>query len=236
MRGGWRGWGGALSALACLLILCAGCDSLNPYRVGEKAVAKYMVTFLGPAERYQVHIDKEGARLRGGYVAHMTIAGDEVRTASGFSMRRLDADLYGVRFNSKTRKLQSIERSAFTAFVTQAAANEYLGAHNRGIPGLSVTFEPGTFVAHAAPQLLGVTIPVTLKGRAYAADGALINFETDQLAVSRLTIPLAAVRYVQDKVNPVFDVRELKLPAEVESVESGAGEMIMRGRVKLPQG
>ena len=223
-----------LLILPTLSLTLSGCDGLNPYRIGERSITRYLSDLLGPAKRYQVHIHKSGTRLRGGYLSRLTVAADDLVTKSGFQIRRLDADLYGVRFNRKQRKVESMESSAFTAHVTEAGANAYLAAHDRGVPGLRVEFQPDTIVVYAAPKLLGVTIPMTLRGKGTVQGGNLIYFQPDTLAVSRLNLPPAAVRLVEQRVNPVFNLDDLKLPARLTSVESRSGEILLKGEVKLP--
>jgi hypothetical protein len=224
-------WGAAMATVA---LLGAGCSGLNPYRIAERSIGDYLKDNLGPAERYRVHVDRDGSRLTGGYLSHLSVSADELQTKGGIRLRRLDADLYGVRFNPKTRALESVERSAFAAAVTEQAANDYLFRHDRGIPDLAVRFEPGSLVVSAAPRLLGVSIPVTLSGRGEAEAGNLIRFRTDAMAVSRLNLPRPAAQWVERRINPVFDLDDLQLPAKLDSVEIERGEMILRGSVRFP--
>lgn len=223
------------SVLLALLPLLAlsGCDALNPYKVGEKAVRGYLTDYIGPA-RYRVKIHKDDTNLRRGYISHLTVQAQELTTKSGFRIRHLDADLYGVRFNRKARTIQGVERSAFTAYVTEEAANAYLATNNRGLSGLKVNFETGGIRVSAAPTLLGVAIPVSLRGSGSAREGNHIYFSPDTLAVSRLNLPAAAVRYVEQRINPVFDLDDMKLPATLTSVEVQNGELLLKGEVKLP--
>ncbi len=78
---------------AASLLLVAGCDGLNPYKIGERSISRYLRDSLGPSRNYKVRIHKEGTRLRGGYISHLTVAADDLTTKSGFQIRRLDADL-----------------------------------------------------------------------------------------------------------------------------------------------
>ncbi|MBW3624206.1 MAG: DUF2993 domain-containing protein [Armatimonadetes bacterium] len=227
--------GGILPFALIGFALLSGCDQLNPYKIGERSVTRYMKDLMGPAERYNVKIYKKGSDLRRGYISHLTITADDLRTKKGFDIRRLDADLYDVRFNSKSRTLENIGSSAFTAYVTEESANAYLAKNDRGIPGLRVQFETGNIVVNAAPQLLGVSIPLTLRGKGVPQEGNRVHFAPDALAVSRLNLPLMAVRLVEQRINPVFDLDELELPARLQSVESQANEIVLKGEVKLPQ-
>ena len=220
--------------LLSLLVLSAGCGKLNPYRIAERSVARYLRDELGPAERYRVRIDRKGTDLYGGSLSHIAVSADELRTSSGFLVKRLDADLYGVRFDRKSKALRSVERSAFTASITEQAANAYLEKNDRGVPGLVVEFEPGVIVVKATPTVLGVAIPVTLRGRGAVEAGNQIRFLPDALAISRLNLPQAAVRIVEQRANPVFDLDDMKLPAQLGGVESREGELILSGEVRLP--
>jgi hypothetical protein len=202
--------------------------------VGERSIARYLKGFLGPAKRYQVHIDRQGTDLFKGSISHFTVAADDLSTLGGLKVRHLDADLYGVRFDPKAKTLQSIERSSFTASVDEASANAYLSTHDRGLPELSVQFEPEQIVVKALPKVLGVSIPLTLRGSASVEGGNRIRFTTDTLAVSRLNVPRIAVRLVEQHVNPVFDLDELRLPARLAGAMSRSGELILTGEVMMP--
>jgi hypothetical protein len=215
------------------LAVLPGCDGLNPYKIGERSIERYLYDYIGPAENYDIHIHREGTNLRRGLISHLTVSADDLTTKSGFHIRRIDADLYGVRFNRRAKRVDSVESSVFIAHVTEESANRYLAAHDRGIPGLNVEFRPVGITVHAAPKLLGVSIPVTLIGTGTAQGGSLIHFNPDAVAVSRLNLPMAAVRLVEQRINPVFDLNDLKLPARLTSVESGTGEILLRGEVRL---
>jgi hypothetical protein len=220
--------------LSALLLAGSGCSKLNPYKIGERAVRDYLVGFIGPARRYHVHIKREGTDLSSGYLSQLTVGADDLRTSSGIVLQRLDADLFGVRFDRRRQKLLGVESSRFTAELSETSANAYLAKHDRGVPGLSVEFEPEIVVVKAIPKLLGVNIPVTLRGRTRVENGNLIRYQADELAVVRLNLPRAAVRMVEQKADPVFDLDDLKLPANLESVESRDGVLLLRGTVKLP--
>jgi hypothetical protein len=225
---------GIAAAGMLLVLLAAGCANLDPYRIGERSIAKYLRSEVGPADRYRVHIDRDGSRIRSGYISHMTVTAEGLESKGGIRIRRLDADLFGVRFDPKAKTLQGVERSAFIATVTEAAANEFLLRHDRGIPGLSARFEPDVLVMKAAPEILGVTIPVTLRGRCEVQPENRIRLLTDEVAISKLNVPMAAVRYVEQRLDPVFDANEFRLPASVESITIRDGEIDLRGTVKLP--
>lgn len=224
----------ATALIVCGALLASGCDQLNPYKIGERSVRRYLSDTLGRAQKYSVHIHRSGTDLQRGYISHLTIAADDLQTKSGFQIRRLDADLYGVRFNARSKTVESVESSRFTASVTEEASNAYLLKNDRGIPGLRVEFEPETIIVHAAPRVLGVAFPMVLRGKGSTREGNLIHFNPDALAVSRLNLPAPAVRLVEQRINPVFDLDELQLPARLSSVQSAQDEILLRGEVKFP--
>ena len=221
-------------AAAVGLLAGSGCGGLDPYKIAERSVRRYLADYLGPARNYRVRIDRQDTRLTGGYLSRLDISAEGLRTKGGFEIESAEAELHGVRFDRKTRSLQSVESSAFTATVTHAGANAYLAAHDRGINGLSVEFEEGEIIVHAAPKVLGIAIPVTLRGRGAPDGESKIRFLTDGLAVSRLNLPEPAVRFVERRINPVFDLDELQLPVKLRKVESRKGTLILSGEVKLP--
>jgi hypothetical protein len=201
----------------------------------ERRVERRLVGFLGPARHYEVRIrGTRDAELVRGRARSVEIKGSQIFANSAFLVDSLRLALFDLRYNGEEPFFVSVERSELEIEFTEAALNEYLKTYqSRYQP--EVRFEPGRLRVQVTYRFLDLPTRINAVGRFRIVEGRQLLFDAEEADVSFLNTPGFGEKFVEDRVNPLLDLRSIDFPARLESVEVLQGRIRARGTASLPE-
>jgi len=219
----------ALPCIATAALLATSCRGANPFRKVERGIARELTTRIGPAERYEVRVSRSGGNLVAGRIPWVEVRGIKVRAANVLTVEEVKVRLDGVRFDREKRAITEVEDSRFTASLTPEALTEYIRRRKPDLRDVRLRIERGTVIVDATPTFLGVGIPISVEGQPRVRGDTRLDFDAGRVAVLRLGLPELAVRRLEEIINPIVDVEELKLPIRLSGVGIASDHVLVTG-------
>lgn len=223
----------AALGLLAFALFNGGCSTTVVRRGVEKRVERRLATLLGPAERYRVRIlDTRDAELVRGRARRVEIRGRRVYARSQFLIASLDLTLEDLRYEGGDPDLVSVRRSDLQVEFTDEALNDYLRAyHARYDP--TVRFDTDLVEVALTYPFLGKPTEIHATGRFVIREGRQLLFDAEKADVSFLNQPGFGERFVEDRVNPIFDLSRIDFPARLESVQLFPGRLRASGAAAI---
>lgn len=211
----------------------AGCSTTVVRRSVEKRVERKLATVLGPAERYQVRIlETRDAELVRGRARRVEIHGRRIYARSQFLIDMLSLSLDDLRYEGGDPDFISVRRSDLQVEFTDEALNNYLRAyHARYDP--TVRFKADQVEVDVTYPFLGVPTEIHAVGRLVVREGRQLLFDAEKADISFLNQPGFGERFVEDRVNPLFDLSRIDFPARLESVQLLPGRLRAYGTAAI---
>jgi hypothetical protein len=216
-----------------LLLVCAGCSRVDPFRSIERSVQAELPRVIGPADRYEVRVSRSSSGLIAGRIPWLQIRGYNVRTVKDLELDELAIRLEGVHFSRADRAVREIEQSDFEAQIGASSIAAFLHARRPDLRRVQVRFRDDRIAVKAAPELLGLGVPVEVIGRPVRSGATTINFQASRFSVLHLGLPEFAIRRLEARVNPLVDLTTLSLPVQLTSVRVEGERVIIEGSAVL---
>jgi hypothetical protein len=226
--------GTAVGLVAAALAL-SGCSTAVVRRGVERRVERRLTDILGPAEKYRVRIrDTRDPELVQGRARRVEIEGTKIRAKSQILIDSLRLVLVGLRYEGGEPYFVSVERSDLDVEFTDDALNKYLREyHARYDP--DVQFSLDRVSVKMVYPFLGKPTTIRATGRLVLKDGQQLLFDADSADVSFLNQPGFGERFVEDRVNPLLDLRRIDFPARLEEVQVFEGRIRAHGSAQIPR-
>lgn len=223
----------ALTAAVALAAVVSGCSTTVVRRSVEKRVERRLATILGPAERYEVRIlDTRDAELVRGRARRVEVSGRRIYARSQFLIDALTLSLDDLRYEGGDPDLISVRRSDLQVEFTDEALNNYLrGFHARYDP--TVRFSKDQVSVEVTYPFLGAPTEIHATGRLVIREGRQLLFDAEKADVSFINQPGFGERFVEDRVNPLFDLSRIDFPARLESVQLLPGRLRAYGTAAI---
>lgn len=212
----------------------AGCRSAIVRRNVERKLRNRLADWLGPAQKYEVHIyETQDPDLVLGKARRVEITGRKIRANEGFQVDWFKLTLRGLTYEGEAPYFVAVEHSELELELTETAVNDYLRTYQaRYDPELH--FGPNELGVKMTYQFLGKPTRIGAVGRFIIKDGVQLHFDAREATISFLNQPGFGERFVEDRVNPLLDLARVKFPAKLESVEILEGRLRARGTATLP--
>jgi len=196
-------------------------------------VERRLATLLGPAERYRVRIlDTTDAELVTGRARRVEVRARRVYARSELLIESLLLTLDDLRYEGGDPDLVSVRRSDLQVEVTEDALNSYLRAsHARYDP--VVHFRADEVEVTVTYPFLGTPTVIHATGRFVIREGRQLLFDADKADVSFINQPGFGEKFVEDRINPLFDLRRIEFPARMESVQILPGRLRAYGTAAI---
>jgi hypothetical protein len=215
-----------LAALgAALLVACAG----HVDRRLENALREALPRLVGPAERYDVSV--RGADAGGSHIDEVRAVGIRVQRPDSPVLARVDVNLADVSVDRTERRISSIGRATVALHLTEQDLTAFLGRQEwvesgavrfSGADGITIAGRLGV------PGLPALSSPrAELHGR-LVPRGAQLLLRVDAVSLGDRAAPVWMRRILEQSLNPLFDAADHALPSQLDSVEAGAGELVIR--------
>ncbi len=195
-----------------------------------------LADLLGPAEKYQVRI--RGSRdpdLVRGMARRVEVEGRRIYAQEQLRIERLTLLIEDLRYTGGEPYFISVGRTDLLVEITEAAVNEYLHTYQARYDP-EVRFRPEQVEVRMTYKFLGAPTPLRALGRFVIQDGQRLNFVASEADVPFINAdqPEFRRRFVEDRVNPLLDLRRIEFPARLRSVELLPGRLRARGTAELP--
>ncbi len=196
----------------------AGCSTgLVRPRV-EKGIEKALPDYIGPAREYDVKVEGSERELLRGDIDALHITGRDVQITENLLVGSLVVDMTGVRADTSTRKLKSVESTTFRGTVTEKAVNDYVNASRPEGKEMHIDLEKGSLTVTARPSFHGIGAEVKITGKPRIEGGSRVSFVADKASLSIVPVPASIVNLLLERVNPVLDLGKMKFPVTLTSV------------------
>lgn len=223
----------SMTALAAAAFLF-GCGHPVQETAAHK-IADILPSVLGPATHYEVQVDGDPFALTRGRARAVHVQGVGVQLSPILTLDTLNADVEDVSFDTKTRKLSHLGRTAITASLGQGNLSRYLAQSKPLLPGLVVTLLPDTVEAQVPVSALGLQTTATLTGflRPDASDPSKLDFVASGAQLGNVPVPPSLVNLALDTVNPLLDLSTLKAPLIVTDAKVQSSRLVLSGTADL---
>lgn len=225
----------ALLLLAGAALGSSGCAGPAVRRAAERSLERRLHEILGPAEKYEVRIQKTSAsRLVRGSVERLVVDASGVQLDAYTRLERIHIVVHDLVIDEDEVEIGSAREGLIRVEVTEVDINRYLSSrHARHEP--EVKLLPGAIVASIRSPLRGASSRVTATGRLLVEEGLRLVFRADEVDLELLDVPGFSERYVEERINPLVDLSKLKYPARLNELVVMKGLVRVRGAVALPE-
>ena len=214
-------------------MLCAGCGRAE--RHAENKIAEALQQRLGPAKSYDVNITGSPMRLLKGKMERLDIVGKDVNLEKGIKLASLNVTVHDLVFDTKTQAIKHADKTSFSATITQSELTKYLHKNYPDVPELSVSLRDGNIDVSAKPTVAGVGVNVKTEADILVKDHHLLVLDLKKISAAGVPAPEFARNYIETKVNPVFDSKDLGFNATVNSLKLAHGLISISGNLDLVQ-
>jgi hypothetical protein len=198
--------------------------------LAERILESELPRHVGPAQKYQVRIGRDGNDLLRGRFGQVDVTGIDVKTSDGLVIPKMDLTLHDVQLNLLNRSLDSVGRSLFSLGVGEEAVSRFVQKRaGAGVRDVRVAFRNGQVVVNATPELLGFPLPSEVAGKPVMNGLESIDFRASHLSVAGLRIPRFGVNMLEEKINPVVDLSGLKLPVQIRNFRIEGNRLVADG-------
>ncbi|MEO5845898.1 MAG: LmeA family phospholipid-binding protein [Caldimonas sp.] len=212
--------------LAAIALLAATACSTYLDQRAEAALREALARVVGPAESYDVRVS--GASLDGSRFERVRFVGRRTARANAPVIDRLELDLQGVVVDRSEKRLTAVAATRAELHLRGGDLAEYL-RKSAWIADPSVVFSAPDRVAIAgAPRLGGIALEIgtgaEFQGRLFAS-GSQLRLAVDRVRIGSADAAPFLRAVIERAINPLVDVAAYPLPARIDAVEAGDGEL-----------
>lgn len=216
------------SALVALAV--AGCAGRVVNRAVENKIEDRLPELFGPAASYDVEVDGSALKVMRGRLSRVVIHGQDVWMLPELCVDGIDVEMREVVVDLDTQGIKSVRSAIFDAVVSEKALNDYF--ERTRSDEMRVELQDGRMVVRARPKVLGLALNVRLMG-VLVPRGEELDFRIDRLQVIGISAPHIAAGMIEDRINPVLDLRSMDFEPELRSVTIKAGSIRLVGAARV---
>ncbi|MCE5313776.1 MAG: DUF2993 domain-containing protein [Armatimonadota bacterium] len=220
-----------LPIIGLIATILAGCGRVE--HKAENQIAEALQEKIGPARSYDVNICGSPLKLIKGKMERLDIVGQDVQLKNGFKLALLKVSVYGLVFDTDTKEIRRADKTAYSATISQSELTRYLTKTYPDIPDLKVGLRDGLIDVSARPTVAGVGATVKAEADLQAKDGHKLVLDLKKVSAAGIPAPGFAREYIETKINPVLDSRDLGFNATVCSVKLARGSITISGNLDL---
>ncbi|MEN6357482.1 MAG: DUF2993 domain-containing protein [Armatimonadota bacterium] len=229
----WRSKAVSIIAMSFIVSLCVGCGRAE--RHAENKIAEALQQRLGPAKSYDVNITGSPMRLLKGKMERLDIVGKDVNLEKGIKLESLNVTVHDLVFDTKTQEIKGASKTSFSATIAQSELAKYLHKNYPDVPELKISLHDGYIDVSARPAVAGVGVNVKTEADIHVKDHHLLILDLKKVSAAGVPAPEFARNYIETKVNPVFDSKDLGFNATVNSLKLAQGSICVAGNLDLVQ-
>ncbi len=184
----------------------------------ETTLALELPKRVAEAEKWEVKISREGNNLLAGKIGHLEVRGVNVRTRDGMVLPEVALSIDNLKLDLRNKTISEVGESRLVGRLDGPAVTRFARRHaGKKLQDLQVQVRDGALAVIGLVDVKGFGIPVQVVGRP-EVNGTGIDFRAEALSVAELKLPKEVVRILERQINPVVDLRGLKIPARITKV------------------
>lgn len=191
---------------------------------------------LGPAQEYQVRVDRETTNLTQGQLGPVDVTGLDVQTKDGLIISRLEIHLDPSRIGPNFRPVEGELGGTFLAEFSKQNVTRYVRRRmGRKLPDFQLAFYRDRIVVRGKPDVSGVDLPSEVAGRPYVRRGSEVHFRASRVKVLGIRITEVAANALEKRINPVINLADLDLPIQIRRLRVRRNALTLEGNLDLSE-
>lgn len=221
--------------LAVAAVACCGCSTTVVRRSVERRAEKMLPGILGPAEDYDVRmVGTRDSELVRGKARRVEVEGRRIHARGQMLVDSMRLVAENIQYTGREPYQVAVQHSDLQVEFTDDALNEYLKAFQPQYQP-EIRFDPDRVHVKLVYPVLGAPTPMSGSGRLVVEDGTRLVFKAESVDLSILNRPGYNEKFVEERVNPLLDMRDIDFPARLESVAVLDGRIRAHGSASLPR-
>ena len=217
--------------LALIIVFISGCGKAEKH--AENEIAKGLQQRLGPAKSYDVNITGSPLRLLKGKMERLDIVGKEVHLQKGITIANLSVTINDLVFDPDTKAIKGAGRTIYSATLDQDELAKYLHKTYPDVPDLKIALREGFIDVSARPAVAGVGVNIKTESDLHVENHHLLILDLKKISAAGISAPEFARNYIETKVNPIFNSKDLGFDATINSLTLGRGSINIGGNLNL---
>lgn len=203
-------------------------SKLNPL---ERMLEKRLPELIGPAKKYTVKImDTKITDLFSGIIKDLYLIAEEVAPKESPQLEFVRVHLHNIAFDLD--KIEKIENANFLLSLTQDSINAYLPQKIKEYPNLKVELKNDLVIINTNKKVWMFDVPIKVSGILEAEKQKKVNFRCSEFSVSGLNLPYFFRKYLEDRVNPLVDLTEMKIITNILNIKILENKLQIEGNAR----
>jgi len=193
---------------------------------------------VAEAEKWEVKLSRTGNDLKAGRLAQIDVRGQNIRLRDGLAIEDATLMIKNMKFDLKEQAILEVGDSLFTGKIQAEAVRRFALKHAKDkVKDLEIVFRGGQMEVwgEVDPGGIGFALPVKVRGTPVLHDN-VIDFDADQVSVATLKLPKSLVRILEKQVNPIADLKGLKIPAKLTKVAIEGDRLVAEAKLDFSGG
>jgi hypothetical protein len=216
-----------------IALLLAGCGGGSIRGKIENGIAKGMQKRIGPAKSYKVTVTGPTMALVSGKLKGIDIVGSNVHTSKGIVVQTLHVNISDLVVDTGTQEMKRCGKTTYEATLSERELERYLLKLYPDVPELGLELQPRFARVRAKPGVSIAKVPVLVDASIDVQSHRRLLLNLQELDVAGIPVPSFVRNYLERKVNPVLDVDDLGMSAQVDSVHIDKGSITLAGSLDL---
>jgi len=197
----------------------------------EKELEKRLPDIVGPAKKYTVKIMDTGILdLFSGEIKDLYLISEEVQPKDSPQLEFVKVHLHNITFDLD--KIEKIEKAGFLINLNQDAINKYLPEKVKDYPNLKVDLNNNVITVNTNKKVWMLDLPIKVTGTLVVENQKKVNFKCGKLSVSGIDLPDFIKKQLEDKINPLVDLTEMKIITNILNIKIMEKKLQIEGEAR----
>ena len=203
--------------------------------LAARQLEKELPALIGKADAYRVTVNSPLFGLLQGKINRLRIVGKRVEIKDNPVIQELEIILSEVKLNLKSKKIERVKESVFSASFREKDLNKYLENRPRPFEEARLELKADKLLIKGRYRVFLLTLPVELEAAFYVVDEEQIFIRLESLKLSEINFPKEFFGLAEAWVNPLVDLKKGNLAAKIKSITIKPGNLIIKGSFSLPE-
>lgn len=191
-------------------------------------IAEELARRFAPADRWEIFITASPEELATGYLPKLEARATNLRLPAGEVIAVVGITIEEVRLLLDEQKVDSTGHTVIEAHVRDRDLARIISEKaGKKLRRVKIRFQPNRVTATASVRAGPLSIPLRRRSHPEVRDDA-VHAHTYRLEVAGLNLSRRTLRQIDEKINPLIDFKQFRVPIEIEEIEIDQGEMVMR--------
>jgi hypothetical protein len=203
-------------------------EPLAPEHRVHAVIAEALAQRFAPADRWEIFVTATPEQRAAGYLPKLEARATNLRLPAGEVIATVAITIEQVRLLLGEGKLDSTGHTVIEARMRDTDMARFLREKGgKKLRNVKIRCHNDRVTAHASVRAGFMSLPVRRRSHPRIQDDA-VYAHTYRLEVSGFNLSQRTLRKIDDKINPVIDFKQFRIPIEIEAIEIAEGELVMR--------